>query len=354
MNVVANVGHKVADKYELIEAIAEGGMATVWRARMHGAAGFSREVAVKQIKSEFRGLRNYIDMFVEEARVGSELAHPNIVQVLDFCLENRTYYLVMEWINGVDLGQFVQSHIASRRKTPWPLIAAIGVGALRGLAAAHERRRADGSLAPVIHRDVSPHNVLISKSGIVKLTDFGLARARDRIFSLTAPGTVKGKLSYLAPEVAMGKPATPSADLFAMGSVLWEALACTRLFNAASDLEVFKKIRNCEVKPLTDFRSDVPSALASLVHRALSKNVHSRFVSARVMAHELAGVLKTADIPTDTQSLVGQAVTDAQRYLAESGPRSTHFADPTWVEIDVESMAARRVPSVEIDFSDGE
>jgi serine/threonine protein kinase len=319
----------VDGKYELVELAGEGGMASVWRAVMHGAAGFTRQVAVKKIKSEYRAIRNYIDMFVEEARVGSDLAHPNIVQVFDFCTDDEgSYYLVMEWVEGMDLGTFIRSFRDVGTETPWPLIVAMGIGALRGLGAAHERQRPDGTVAPVIHRDVSPHNILLGINGVVKLTDFGLARARDRVFSLTAPGTVKGKLSYLSPEVTLGKPATPQSDLFAMGSVLWEALSGTRLFDARTDLEVFKQIRNCEIRPLAPLRPDLPAELITAIDRALSKDPALRFPSARAMAFSLAEILRYAPQVTDAQQALGTNVIDARKRLGARA-RTVDDSQPT-------------------------
>ena len=207
-------------KYQLVEVAGEGGMATVYKAVQKGAAGFQRTVAIKHIRPEYRALKNYIDMFIEEARVGSELQHPNIVQVHDFVGEDNSYYLVMEWVEGIDLGAFIRINRDAKTPIAWPLAVAMGIGTLRGLAAAHSRLAPDGTPSPVIHRDVSPHNVLLGINGVVKLSDFGLAKARDRIASLTAPGTVKGKLSYLAPEVTYGKPNTPQSDLFGVGSVI--------------------------------------------------------------------------------------------------------------------------------------
>ena len=199
-------GRLIDGKYQLVSLAGEGGMALVYKAVVRGAAGFQRTVAVKHIKPEYRALKNYIDMFIEEARVGSELAHPNIVQVHDFCSEAGSYYLIMEWVEGIDLGALIKVNRDAVRDVPWPVAAIIAIGTLRGLGAAHDRVAPDGTPAPVIHRDVSPHNVLLGLNGAVKLSDFGLARARDRAASLTAPGTVKGKLSYLAPEVTFGKP----------------------------------------------------------------------------------------------------------------------------------------------------
>jgi serine/threonine protein kinase len=319
----------VDGKYELVELAGEGGMASVWRAVMHGAAGFTRTVAVKKIKAEYRAIRNYIDMFVEEARVGSDLAHPNIVQVFDFCTDDEgAYYLVMEWVEGMDLGTFIRSFRDVGAETPWPLIVAMGIGALRGLGAAHERQRPDGTVAPVIHRDVSPHNILLGVNGVVKLTDFGLARARDRVFSLTAPGTVKGKLSYLSPEVTLGKPASPQSDLFAMGSVLWEALSGTRLFDARTDLEVFKQIRGCEIRPLVPLRPDLPAELVAAIDRALSKDPAHRFPSARAMAFALAEILRYAPQVTDAQQALGSNVLDARKRLGARA-RTVDDSQPT-------------------------
>ncbi len=318
-------GQIVGDKYELIEPVGEGGMATVWRAVMRGAAGFTRPVAVKKIKREFRAVQNYINMFVEEARVGSELAHPNIVQVFDFCLDDEgAYYLIMEWVEGIDLDGFVESYYQNGEKTPWPLIAATGVGGLRGLAAAHERHRADGTFAPVIHRDVSPHNILLACNGIVKLTDFGLARARDRLYSLTAPGTVKGKLTYLAPEIACGKGASVLSDQFSMGAVLWEAFTGEMLFDGESDLDVFRQIRACEVKPLQEYRPDIPERLSVAIHRALAKDPEERFSSAREMAGEMAEILKNSGTG-DALNLLGTKVIEARQRLEQLGPREPAY-----------------------------
>lgn len=312
----AQVGQVVAGKYELIEVAGEGGMATVWRATMHGAAGFSRPVAVKKIKFEYRQIKHYIDMFVEEARVGSQLTHPNIVQVIDFVVdEEGYYYLVMEWVEGLDLGSFSDAYSMMGKRTHWPLIVAVGIGALRGLAAAHERRRVDGTVAPVIHRDISPHNIMLGSNGVIKLSDFGLARARDRMYSLTAPGTVKGKLSYLAPEITTGKPASVRSDIFAMGSCLWEALVGKRLFDAPSDLEVFNMIRNGLVKPLEKERPDVPRALVAAIHHALAVDPVDRYSSARAMALALAECLHGHEASLDVQTLLGVSIQHAREEL---------------------------------------
>jgi serine/threonine-protein kinase len=300
-------GQLIDGKYQLVEIAGEGGMATVYKAVVKGAAGFQRTVAIKHIKPEYRALKNYVDMFIEEARVGSELAHPNIVQVHDFIAEEGSYYLVMEWVEGIDLGHFIRLHRDAGIHVDWPLAVAIGIGTLRGLAAAHDRRAPDGTPSPVIHRDVTPHNVLLGVNGVVKLTDFGLARARDRVASMTAPGTVKGKLSYLAPEVSFGKPNTPQSDLFGVGSVLWETLSGERLFDGKNDVEIFKKIRACKVPPIADRRPDMPSSFAAVLDVALAADPANRFASATAFAHALSQVMKQA-VGIDPQTALGEAV----------------------------------------------
>jgi serine/threonine protein kinase len=337
-------GRRVSGKYELIEVAGEGGMAVVWRARMHGAAGFCRPVAVKKMKPSLTHQRNHVAMFVEEARVGSELTHPNIVQVVDFVEDvDGTFCLVTEWVEGIDLARFLRAYRARGERMSWAMATAIGVGALRGLAAAHERSTDLGEPSPVIHRDVSPQNILLGANGVVKLTDFGLARARDRLHSLTGPGIVKGKISYLAPEVARGQSASPMSDLFAMGSVLWETLAGRALFDGTADREVFRKIHEGEIQPLGSERTGLPERLLRVIHRALSVDPHGRFVSARAMAHELASVLAgTLGDGRDAQSLLGRAVVEARKTLAPQAVPGTPESGETVEISSVDAVENRR------------
>ncbi len=199
----------VGGRYELIEVAGRGGMADVWRGRVRGDSGFVRDVAVKQMHQNLAGQSQYVAMFVEEARVGSTLQSPNVAEVHDFVHDRGNYYMVLEWIEGVDLGSWIKWHVSRNEQTRWELVAAVAVGVLRGLAAAHERVGADGRPAPIVHRDVSPHNVLLTTRGMVKLIDFGLALAPDRRQELTEPGIVKGKMSYLAPEIVAGGRPVP-------------------------------------------------------------------------------------------------------------------------------------------------
>lgn len=297
----------IANKYELVAPLGEGGMASVYRGLTHGAAGFTCKVAIKRVLPNMAEDAAFVAMFVEEARVASELTHPNIVQVHDFDRDAEgRYFIVMEWIDGIDLGAWIASFDAP---TPWHEVAAIGVEILRGLGAAHERVDAAGRAAPVIHRDVSPQNVLLSVQGVVKLADFGLARAADRA-TMTAPGTIKGKLGYLAPELVKRAPASTRSDLYAVGIVLWEALTKTRLFAGGDAYEQIKKILANQVPPLREARPDVPLPLAEIVHTALSFEPADRFERAEEMQRALASLTKNHTEPTDDRALA-RSIRDA-------------------------------------------
>jgi eukaryotic-like serine/threonine-protein kinase len=217
----------------------------------------------------------------------------------------------------------IKVHRAREQRLPWGVVATIALRVLRGLVAAHERRLPDGTESPVIHRDVSPQNILMGVNGDVKLADFGMARARDRIAEQTAPGMVKGTLSYMAPEILVGEPATPASDLFSVACTLWEALAGRRLFVAPTDPEVFALIRRCEVPALADVRADVPERLAAVIHRALAERPASRFPSARAMLQEISDIVRVDESLGDADLVVGNAVADsraARRQLAADEP----------------------------------
>jgi serine/threonine protein kinase len=314
-------GSMIGGRYQLVDQIAEGGLSTVWHGVARSSEVFARPVAIKVMKRAFSAVGGpYLSMFLEEARIGARLQHANLIQVLDFIVEatptGPTYCLVMEWVDGIDLRSLLRVEHALGRKLSWALVATIGLRVLRGLAAAHERRLADNTVSPVIHRDASPQNILLALNGDVKLADFGMARARDRIAEHTAPGFVKGTLSYMAPEVLMGKPATPVSDLFSVACTLWEALAGDRLFDAKADAQVIELVRRCEIPPLGDRRPDLPALLIAAVHRALSADPAARFVSARQMAHELGEILREGGREGgswgDADVIVGTAVAEAR------------------------------------------
>jgi eukaryotic-like serine/threonine-protein kinase len=314
-------GSIIGGRYQLVDVVAEGGLSTVWQGVARSTEIFSRPVAVKVMKRQFAAVGGpYLAMFLEEARIGAQLQHANLIQVLDFIVETTlsgpVYCLVLEWVDGIDLKSMLKIAGEIKKPLPWPLVATIGVRVLRGLAAAHERKAPDGSLAPVLHRDCAPPNILLAANGDVKLADFGMALARDRIAEHTAPGFVKGTLSYMAPEIFHGKPASPASDLFSLAATLWEALANERLFQAASDAEVIDAIRKCEIPLIAERRLDVPVPLSAAIRRALSADPEQRYPTARAMANEIGDIVRTEGPPQDADEIVSQAVasyTEARR-----------------------------------------
>jgi eukaryotic-like serine/threonine-protein kinase len=296
-------GRILAGKYQLVAPVGRGGMAVVWRADAIFAEGFRRAVAVKRIEPELRGSPEVVAMFVEEARVGCLLRHPNIVSVLDFGIdEGGDYYLVTELVEGLHLGSWVNAHARQKRETPWELVAAIGMEILRALDAAHGRHDEQGRPAPVLHRDVTPPNILLDELGVVKLADFGLARAMDR-GRMTQANVVKGKVSYLAPELVQGHSPSPRSDLFGVGIVMWEALTMQRLFAGENDVAAALLVRDARVPLIGMKRPNVPLTLARVVHRALERDPARRFESAGAMLEALRDLLRVLPGTADATRL---------------------------------------------------
>ena len=302
----------VGGRYELLEVAGRGGMADVWRGRVRGDSGFVRDIAVKQMHGNLAVQPPYVAMFVEEARIGSMLQSPNVAEVHDFVHDRGNYFMVLEWVEGIDLGTWIRWHVAREQETRWELVAAVAVGILRGLAAAHERTGPEGDPLPVVHRDVSPHNVLLTTRGMVKLIDFGLALAPDRQQETTEPGIVKGKMSYLAPEIVSGGRPLEASDQFACGSVLWEALVGKKLFDGANDYETYTRLRDCVVPPLRPLRPDVPQPFLALIHHALAPQPDARFTTVREMARQIGTTLKKVQLRKDLHTVLARTVSDAR------------------------------------------
>ncbi len=337
-------GTIVGGRYELIEVAGRGGMADVWRGRVRGDSGFVRDVAVKQMHQNLALQPQYVAMFVEEARVGSSMQSPNIAEVHDFVHDRGNYYMVLEWIDGIDLGSWIRWQVAKGEQTRWELVAAVGVGVLRGLASAHERLGADGRPVPIVHRDVSPHNILLTTRGMVKLIDFGLALAPDRGAETTDPGIVKGKMSYLAPEIVAGGRPVPASDQFACGSVLWEALVGRKLFDGQTDYETYTRLRDCMVQPLRPLRPDVPQAFTAIIQRALSSSVDARFPTAREMARQIGTTLKKVQLRKDLHTMLSRSVFDARASLGLTGKTQGEVSEAT----PIAEISAEETPRIDV------
>lgn len=312
-------GTIVGGRYQLVEVAGRGGMADVWYGRVRGDVGFSRDVAIKQMHAPLASQPAFVAMFVEEARLGASLSSPHLAAVHDLVVDGGNYFMVLEWVEGVDLGAWVRWHQARREAPRWEHVALVAIDILDGLAAVHERVGPDGRPQPVVHRDVSPHNILLTTRGLVKLVDFGLALATDRPQETTDPGVVKGKMSYLAPEIVAGGRPVPASDQFATGSVMWEALVGRKLFDGANDYETFVKLRECQVQPLRPLRPDVPLSFVQAVNRALKADPAERFGSAREMAIHLTHLVKKAHPKVDLHADLARTVHAARAELGLGG-----------------------------------
>jgi eukaryotic-like serine/threonine-protein kinase len=278
---------EVFGQYRLLRRLAFGGMAEVYLASMQREHGFEKRVVVKRILPQFSGDADFVRMFTDEALLAGRLTHPNVVQIYDFGSVDGVYFLAMEYVDGVDLRQLLREAKERRRSLSPAEIAAIGESVARGLAYAHafcdERQ---GPLG-LVHRDISPHNILLSRSGDVKITDFGIAKAAARA-TRTAAGVIKGKLAYMAPEQAAGLALDQRCDQYALGIVLWECATFQPLFDAPSDLELMQQVAAGEARPLREMRVDVPAALDATIMRLLAREPEARFGSMQAVEQALA------------------------------------------------------------------
>src|SRR4051812_16536884 len=267
-------------RYKVLEKVAAGGMAEVYRAESAGLEGFKKIVAIKRVLPHLSEKKQFIGMFLDEARVSAHLSHSNCVQVFDIGVGDNTYFIVMEYVDGSDL----KGVIEHRRKInqPFPIEEAclICVRICEGLAYAHELTDGRGESLNIVHRDMSPPNVLITRFGEVKIVDFGLAKANSQL-ERSEPGIIKGKFSYLSPEAAKGGTVDARTDIFAVGIILWELLAGRRLFMGESDLETVRMVQSARVPSIREINKNVPPELEQVLMKALTEDPDQRYQRAR-------------------------------------------------------------------------
>ncbi|MFO0672219.1 MAG: protein kinase [Polyangiaceae bacterium] len=272
-------------RYLVFAPFAQGGMASVHMGRLLGSSGFSRLVALKRLHPIFASSPEHYQMLLDEARITSRIRHPNVVPILDVVHEGENLFLVMEYVSGVSLNDLLQAAIDYGEPIPPSVASALLVDVLRGLHAAHEARAEDGTPLGVVHRDVSPHNVIVGVDGTARILDFGVAKALKKDH-LTVSGEVKGKVAYMAPEQLRGLPVTRQTDLFAAGIVLWESLTGRRLFDGEPGVAMLQILED-EAPPPSERRADLPKAVDTVLARALSKDARSRYGTAEEMALDL-------------------------------------------------------------------
>ncbi|WP_224371359.1 serine/threonine protein kinase [Hyalangium versicolor] len=273
-------------KYRLIKLLATGGMGEVFLARQEGPAGFSKTVVVKRMLTHLGREPKFVEMFLNEARLAAQLSHPNCVQIFELGEHHGTYFIAMEFIHGMNLRAIKRRMDERQMDGPVGFAAWICAQALKGLHYAHTLTDETGRLLKLVHRDVSPDNVLVGFNGSVKVVDFGIAKASTSI-STTGAGTVKGKYAYMAPEQLSGHPADARTDVYAMGVVLYELLSGERPFQGTSEAALVKAIIQDSSKPLRELRPNIPAELEEICRRALEKNPQERFPTAESMSTAL-------------------------------------------------------------------
>jgi serine/threonine protein kinase/tetratricopeptide (TPR) repeat protein len=278
-------------KYQLLEQLARGGMAEVYKAKAHGVEGFEKILVIKRILPELSQNPRFLEMFINEAKIAVTLSHANIVQVFDLGQAQDSYFIAMEFVAGMDLASMLkQAQKAQRRVSPELAVYIISELA-KGLDYAHRRRDSEHRPLNIVHRDVSPQNVLLSYEGEVKLTDFGIAKARTLAQSVTDVGVVKGKYAYMAPEQIIGKPLDARADIFSAGVLLYETLAGVNPFQASSNYDTLQRIRAGDVTPIENLVGDVPDDVVRVLRTAMATDTDKRYATAGQLYEDLVQYL---------------------------------------------------------------
>ena len=283
------------DRFEILGRIGRGGMAEILLARERSLTGGSRHLVIKRVLPEVRDLDELLHMFLDETRVVMGLSHPNLCQIYEVGEQDGTWYIAMEWVNGVTLGQLLRRAIEAQ-DIDYGVLARVASQCAEALHYAHTARDAEGQLINLVHRDVSPHNVMIAFDGRVKLLDFGIAKSTATTHR-TEAGVVKGKICYMAPEQWLSRKLDGRTDVFALGAWLYEALSGRVVFRRESQPEVMKAAVSGDVPALSELAPHVPAALAAIAHRALSPRPEQRFQSAREMSEALERFLATWSEP---------------------------------------------------------
>ncbi|MEZ4297110.1 MAG: protein kinase [Polyangiaceae bacterium] len=291
---------KVVGKYHLIAEIGHGGMADVFLAVAHGAAGAAKLSVIKEPRPEIAADPDLLEMFLDEARLASRLNHPNIVQTHEVGQDGSRYFIAMEYLEGQPLSR-VRSKLRGDGGMPLPMQVRVLADALAGLHYAHELADYDGTPLDVVHRDVTPQNIFVTYAGQTKLVDFGIAKASSSAVQ-TKTGVLKGKMTYMSPEQARGDKVDRRTDVYAVGMLLWEAISKQRMYKGLSDIALLSKVGAGDLIPIRDVAPDVPDALARILARAMAPAPEDRYQTAAEMQEAL------------------------EHYLAESGERRSAAA----------------------------
>ena len=276
--------------YTIVRHIAGGGMAQIYLAKVMGLAGFEKQLALKVINPEYADEDRFIQMLIDEAKITVSLTHVNIGQVFDLGQVEGIYYIAMEFVDGLDVLELVNGLHSMGERVPCEAVALIGRQICSGLQYAHTRKDPTGTPLNIVHRDISPQNILVSRAGEVKVVDFGIAKAAG-VSTKTQAGVIKGKVHYMAPEQAMGKKADRRCDIFSTGIVLWEMLTSQMVYSGDNVRELVERVRLANIPPPSTVRSEVLPALDKIAMRALARIPEERFQSAHSFQVELTKYL---------------------------------------------------------------
>ncbi|MEO8035728.1 MAG: TonB family protein, partial [Acidobacteriota bacterium] len=322
-------------QYVLLEKIATGGMAEVWKARMRGVEGFQKTVAIKKILPHLSDNQDFIEMFVDEAKLAAQLNHNNIIHIYDLGKIQSSYYIAMEYVDGYDLKTILRRGEGRDQPMQVELALFIASKVAAALDYAHRKHDFEGKDLGLVHRDVSPQNVLVSQDGDIKLCDFGIAKAASKA-NHTQAGALKGKLQYMSPEQAWGRNIDKRSDIFALATVLFEMLTGKKLFNGDNELSILEQVREARVTKPSGLNDEVPPEVDAIVLKALQMDPSARYQTAGEMAKDLDAVLYSIrPTPTSadlaiymhriwTDEVFVPALHDQHRHEPEPEPRSPY------------------------------
>jgi serine/threonine-protein kinase len=353
---VRDWGDGMKTRYTVLERLGGGGQAEVFRGTAESIQGFKKSVAIKRVLPHLTSNPQFVAMFLDEARLSLNLQHANIVQVFDVSrTEDGSYFLVMELVLGCDLRALIEHEIRNNRSANIPLCLYIVMESCKGLHYAHVLENQD-TRQPlhIVHRDVSPPNIMLSKNGEVKVVDFGLAKANSQLEN-TDEGVVKGKFSYLAPETTLGLEVDARADVFALGIILWEMLTERRLFVADTPHATVELVRAARIPSIIALNPNVDLELDTIVRKALAKDRDQRYESAADLGDALAGYLFTRGMKATAKD-VSMAVREIRLARAiRASPKATLIDALVKDEINkLTSLVAEEIAAKPLEASDGE
>ncbi|HVE81658.1 MAG TPA: serine/threonine-protein kinase, partial [Myxococcales bacterium] len=261
-------------------------MAEIFLAKLVGAEGFERDVVIKRMLKHLSAVNDFVNMFLDEAKLAARLVHPNVIQINELGLADGCYFICMEYLPGEDFSTVIRTAGRKREYVPLAVVARVMADAAHGLAYAHDFTDSAGKPLGIVHRDISPSNIYVTYQGQVKVLDFGIAKAESRLTNTTA-GVVKGKYMYMAPEQARGVPVDKRADVFSLGVSLYEAVTHYRPFSRENDLAILNAVLKCDFKPPRELRKDLPAELEQIILKAMGGKPEERYPSALAMAQDL-------------------------------------------------------------------